>query len=174
MGEFRIEESKIGSYVKREVKKITVIAAISVIAVALVVFGFSTSFGLEDIILIPMVALAISALIAIYASSLVRIKDRVTKIIFRFDDDKVAVEVTGNDTTSLRKGSTRISQKYNRSIRVEDLSSTKITSKGIVFKSEFNEDIALNGKIVIPREVNGFETIIEKIRSAPSRFHLEA
>lgn len=174
MADFKIEESKIGSYVKREVKKITAITAITVVSVSFGMIIFSKSIGLRGAILIPIVAIALSVLVAIYASSLTRIKDRVAKMIFRFDDEQVAVQVQENGGKSLRSLKGGLNQRYNRSIKVEDLSSTKITTQGIVFKSEFNEDESLNGKIVIPKEVNGFDTIIEKVRSAPSRFHLEA
>lgn len=72
------------------------------------------------------------------------------------------------------RNESRYGARFDDSIPFSQLDSTRITQHELVFRSINENPLNGNGKIAIPKEVEGFEMLVDQVRADPRRFKLKA
>lgn len=68
----------------------------------------------------------------------------------------------------------RYGARFDDSIAFKQLESTRITEHELVFRSINENPLNGNGKIAIPKEVEGFETLVAQVKADPRRYKLKS
>lgn len=176
---YRIIPEKIDSFVRRQANRNIRVILITFAAFILLIVGFFPSWELFKTLILPLI-LGLSVLNAIiYVASLNQIENWAKKMIFYWDDKKIMKRVHQGDLNyvnqfALSRAESRYGSKFNQSIQIIHLDSTKITEKEIIFTSYDYNLLTGDGRIRIPCELEFFETLKSRIFENKSKYKLVA
>lgn len=177
MKKFSLKKEYIDEYVKRETNKKMKITSITLFVFLILMFAFTSSYGVQKIIMLPLTLFFIIILGAIYSSSLSQIKEIIDLTVFIFSDESVSKNLDIEKLSLMNKiGLSRNEYRYgiklNQTIKFSEIESTSINENEIIITSIDYDFFTSNGKISIPKEIENYEVIKSEIMKNPDIYKI--
>lgn len=171
----KIPEEKLSSFVNRQAKRNIKPAIITFITFPLLILLFFPSFGILKLLVLPILGFAALISGIIYVGSLNQIENWAKITEFYYDDEKILKHLEKGDLNlvnqfAINRNEHRYGSKFNQKIVLKRLSSTKITSKDIIFTENDYNFFTGNGRIYFPSELDCFEKLKSHILEDKSRY----
>lgn len=177
MKTYRVKQELMNVYAKRETRKKMKTSLIGFSVFLILMYAFSSSYGVQNIIMPPLSIFFVIILGVIYVSSASQIMDIIKLTTYTFSDEFVAIALDKTQLNLMNKiGVSRIENKYgakfNQTINFSELASTTIDDHSIIFKSKTFDPFTSNGKITIPKELEKYDTLRSEIKQHPEKYNL--
>lgn len=172
-----INEQLISKYVNREGIQKMKITSIMFALFLLGMFIFSYSYRVHGIIMPPLAMMFLFILLIIYIMSLSQIEDQIRFSYFSITEEAISKFLDKEKLNLVNQiGIARIESKYganfNQKIYFDEIFDTIISENEIRITSNHYNFFTNNGRIVIPKEVNDFETIKQYVIENAEKFKL--
>ncbi len=168
MEKITFREELISQFVNREVKKKSTFVGIAFSVILILMFFFTYSFNVHTILFLPMLIFFSIIFAVIHATSRVQLEDLAKSTYFVITDNTVAILLDKTKLNLLNKigiarNESKSGVKFNQTIKISEISSAETTKNEMIIKSDNYNPFTNNGRIVIPKEVEGYENVIASI-----------
>lgn len=172
-----IKDTELSAYVNREAKRRIILIASLMSVFIFLFFLFTYSYGVHGIIMPPFASLTIVIVIFIYLLSFNQIRNIAQKTTFYISDQKVEQKIATSELNLVNqfaqaRAKTRYGMKLNHSFPIHQIESTVIKPNEIIIKSYDYNLFNGNGKIIIPKEIDGFSMVKKFILEHAEKFKL--
>lgn len=173
-----IKKESIDEYVERETLKKMKISSIVFFIFFLFLFAFTYSYGVHNFIMPMFCFFILIILISIYFSSMSQIKNLINLTYFTISEDSVSKSIDKEKLNLMNKvgvsrNEFKYGMKYNETIKFTEIQSTSITKNEIKIYSIHYDFFTSEGQILLPKEVENYESIKSEIIKNSEIYKLE-
>ncbi|MFK7747027.1 MAG: hypothetical protein AB8B65_01420 [Kordia sp.] len=175
----KMEASQMKSYLKRQIAYNTkwIIGIMSVFL--LLMFWFTYSYRVHTFVMLPLTIILCAIILIVYFLSFIQLKNIAQKTTYFISETKIEKIVSTNELNfanqlAQARQERRYGVKANQSFPIHEIESTKIKPNEIVIKSFDYNLFTFNGKIVIPKEINDYNSVKAFILANAKKFKLNS
>lgn len=175
MSTYTIKEEHIDNYVNREVHRNIIMTGSIMAGFVLLMFFFTYSYGVHGIIMLPFSIMMTVILLFIYMASFNQIGNIARKTTFYISEERVSKKLATDELNYINqfaqaRNESRYGVKANQSFPIKQIESTVIKENEIIIKNYDYNIFNGNGKIVIPKEMESFQTVKKFILEHKAKF----